>query len=332
MNKKIFRSISGLAVSAMLVCVACLFLILFSYFEKQLQTELEQEMDYAEYAVEQDGVAFLENCKEQNRRMTLIGLDGTVLYDTATDASSMENHKDRKEVQEAMIYGSGSSIRYSATLMEKTIYYARRLSDGRVLRISTDQSTAVSLIVGLIVPVGFAFLVVVALSVLLSSRLVDGIVQPINKLDLDHPYDNDTYEELSPLLHKIAVLKDETRQYVEENQWKSRQFDLLTDCMTEGVVALDEEGHVSTCNQAALALFDVDHVYDKNVYSLNRSTVFRELVESVSQGQSCEKTLTTGAGSCQVVGRPVFQAEGKKGALIVIRKESSGEEVHEDSI
>lgn len=323
MNKKIFRSISGLAVSAMLICIVSLFIILFTYFEKQLQAELEQEMDYAEYAVEKEGMDFLKNCKEPNRRMTLIALDGTVLYDTTADAATMENHKDRKEVLDAFLYGSGKSIRYSGTLMEKTIYYARRLADGRVLRISTNQNTAASLIVGLIVPVGFAFLVVVALSVLLSSKLVDGIVQPINKLDLDHPYENDAYEELAPLLHKIAVLKDETNQYVEETQWKSRQFDLLTDCMTEGVVVLDEEGHVSTCNRAALALFGVEKVFDKNVYSLNRSTAFRELVETVRAGQSCEKILTTEAGDCRLVARPVLHTEGKKGALIVIQ--NSGE-------
>lgn len=211
MTGKIFRSIL-LAVSAVLLAVlAAVTGCLYGYYRSVREDQLHDELRLAACAVEENGRAYLErltapdgpHTRMPDCRLTWIAPDGSVLFDTAGSAETMDNHGDRTEVREALSKGESSSIRYSSTLTEQTIYCARALDDGTVLRISVSRATMLALVLVMLRPVLLVGILAVILSAALAHWMAGKIVRPLNSLDLDHPLDNDAYEELSPLLQRI---------------------------------------------------------------------------------------------------------------------------------
>ena len=198
MTKKIFRS--TVLASAMILILGSAFVlgVLYQYFGKQLDGELEKEASYLAYGVEQSGVDYLEQIKQKDARITYMDASGTVLYDSQADASSMENHNDRKEVQEALENGSGYAERMSKTLSEKTVYYALKLTNGSVLRVAGTQSSVFALMLQLVPPVLCIAVIMLFLAGFAAARMSANIVKPINELDLDHPEENQIYEEVVP--------------------------------------------------------------------------------------------------------------------------------------
>ena len=130
MTAKIFKSTFLTSVLVLIISLVLTMGILFSFFEGQIKKELQSEADYIEYAVTQHEEGFFKNFSSGEKRITLIGADGTVLEDTSANPAEMDNHADREEVKDALEKGSGTSVRYSKTLTEKTVYYARRMENG----------------------------------------------------------------------------------------------------------------------------------------------------------------------------------------------------------
>ena len=196
MTKKIFHSILLVAGSVLLASLLVIMGCLYEYFGSVEKKQLRDELELAAVAVKENGTEYLSQLSSERYRLTWIENDGTVLYDTVTDAESLENHADRVEVKQALEYGEGESTRYSSTLLEKTTYYARRLPDGTVLRISASRHTAVVLALGMLQPMLIVLTAAIILALLLAKRVSARIVDPLNELDLEHPLDNDAYEEL----------------------------------------------------------------------------------------------------------------------------------------
>lgn len=215
MNSKIFRSSFFITLLVLIATVALIMGILFDIFGKQIQAEIASEAEYLAQAVENEGAGFFDNF-ESDRRITLINSDGKVLFDNQTDAEALDNHAERKEIKQAMETGRGTSTRYSKTLTEKTVYYALKLSDNSILRVSTNQYTVVSVLAGLFQPLLVVLVIAFILTAVLSSRVSKTITKPINELDLEHPEKNETYEELTPLLRKISKQKATINQQMEE--------------------------------------------------------------------------------------------------------------------
>ena len=257
MTKKIFRSILTAGVTVLICSVLLVMGCFYSFFETMQERQLGDELSIAAAAVELDGTAYLEKVKSDRFRVTLIAADGTVLYDTRSDAASMENHLEREEVREAIESGSGISSRYSATLLQKTIYSALRLGDGTVLRISASRATMGALLLGALQPILLVVLLMLGLSGVLASRLSKRIVEPLNALDLEHPLENDAYEELSPLLRRIDRQRRQIDAQLAELRQKTDEFTQITAGMNEGLVLLDDKGAVLNINPAAQMLFGV---------------------------------------------------------------------------
>ena len=257
MTKKIFRSILTAGVTVLICSVLLVMGCFYSFFEIMQERQLGDELSIAAAAVELDGTAYLEKVKSDRFRVTLIAADGTVLYDTRTDAASMENHLEREEVREAIESGSGISSRYSATLLQKTIYSALRLGDGTVLRISASRATMGALLLGALQPILLVVLLMLGLSGVLASRLSKRIVEPLNALDLEHPLENDAYEELSPLLRRIDRQRRQIDAQLAELRRRTDEFTQITAGMNEGLVLLDDKGVVLSINPAAQMLFGV---------------------------------------------------------------------------
>ena len=258
MTKKIFQSILLVAGTVLLASLLIIMGFLYSYFGGVEENQLRDELSLASAAVESSGTDYLSQLTAGRCRLTWIAADGSVLYDTKTDAESLENHASRAEVSQALSTGTGESTRYSSTLMEKTMYYAQRLTDGTVLRISISRATVGMIAVGMLQPLLLVLIVALILSGVLARRLSRRIVDPLNSLDLEHPLDNDAYEELSPLLKRIHHQHVEIRTQLRELREKTDEFTQITGSMREGLVLLDEHGDILSINAAAQALFGAD--------------------------------------------------------------------------
>ena len=258
MTKKIFQSILLVAGCVLLASLLIIMGFLYDYFGGVEENQLRDELSLAAAAVEDGGTDYLSRLTADRCRLTWIAADGSVLYDTRTDAESLENHASRAEVSQALTTGTGESTRYSSTLMEKTMYYAQLLDDGTVLRISISRATVGMIAVGMIQPLLIVLIVALILSGLLARRLSRRIVDPLNSLDLEHPLDNDAYEELSPLLKRIHRQHVEIQTQLRELREKTDEFTQITGSMREGLILLDEHGSILSINAAAQTLFGAD--------------------------------------------------------------------------
>ena len=258
MTRKILRAIL-LAVTLVLVAsFAVSTLVLYSYFGKVQTEQLRGELSLAAAGTEKYGLAYLNDLKEDSFRLTWVGADGRVLFDSVADAAAMENHLQREEIRQALETGSGSSVRTSDTLTEKTLYEAKRLDDGTVLRISVSSASAAALGLGMVQPMLFIFFAALALSVVLATAMAKKITDPLNRLDLEHPLDNNAYEELAPLLRRIYQQHRQITGQLGALRRKTDEFQQITDNLREGLVLLDGDRRILSINPAARALFDAD--------------------------------------------------------------------------
>ena len=262
MTKKIFRSILLAAVSVLLASLVIIMGCLYDYYKGVQEKQLRDELRLASYGVEAGGSGYLEHLASPNRfpsiadcRLTWIAADGEVLFDTHVPAAELENHANRAEVKEALAKGKSGGVRYSETLTERTLYYAQRLTDGTVLRISISQLTVFALAMGMLQPILLTAIIAVILSALLAHRMAKSIVAPLNCLDLDRPLENDAYEELSPLLGRIHQQHRQIEAQLRELGRKTEEFEQITENMSEGLVLLDGKGVVLSINPAARMIF-----------------------------------------------------------------------------
>ena len=258
MTKRIFRSILLVAGAVLLASIVLIMGVLYGYFGGVQERQMEDELTLAVAGVETDGADYLKTVDTDRFRLTWVAADGTVLYDTQADAAGLENHAGRTEIAQAMQSGSGSSTRYSSTLLEKTMYYAKQLDDGTVLRIAISRGTVGVLVLGILQPVIIVAVAALILSNLLAHRLSARIVNPLNNLDLEHPLDNDAYEELAPLLGRISRQHELIERQMEQLRRETQEFTQITNSMREGLVLLDHHGCVLSINPAALRLFGAD--------------------------------------------------------------------------
>ena len=318
MVNKIFRSNFFTSMLILLVSFCLIFGVLFSYFEAQMFTELESEAGYISYAVKNDGIDFINNFNEKGKRITWVSADGTVLADTKADAEELENHADRKEITDALKNGKGTSSRYSNTLMQKTLYYAEKLDDGTILRVSTTQNSVIIILLGLLQPLIIIIVLALIISIFLSYRLSKAIIKPINELDLDNPAANETYEELSPLLKKLSTQKKTIDRQIKEARQSREEFKLITENMSEGLLIIDKDFNILSYNQAAKTLLDVDDAENKSVLSFNRSRGFRNTIETALSGERAENDITHDENTYNLIANPVYENEKIIGAVIVI--------------
>ncbi len=319
MNEKIFRSTFLTAAVTLLAGTAMLLWVLIGFFEGQLQTELKNEAAYIAIAVERDGIDSFSELPDGNARVTWIDSDGSVLADTQADSETLDNHAEREEVKEALQDGEGASSRYSDTLTEKTVYYAMRLEDGTVLRLSVTQYTVVQLLMEMTRPLLIAAGVALLLSLFLSMRVSDSIIRPINELDLENPSGNDTYEELTPLLRKLTQQKSTIQRQLADAYQKQKEFRLITENMSEGVLVIDQQMNLLSSNKAARRLLhagEADMI--GSVLILNRTRPFRTAIEKALGGQRAECRMEQGDSTYQLIASPVHEEARTIAAVVLL--------------
>lgn len=318
MNKKIFLSSCLVAFTVLIISLAMSTGVLFNRFEKQVEQELKEESELIASVIEDAGVENIADYDFGSRRVTVIGKDGGVIFDSQADASKMGNHADREEFKEAVLYGTGMSSRYSDTLTQKNIYYALKLSDGSVLRLSSPHSTIFAIISDLIGPICLIVLLALILSAILAIKLSESILKPINALDLDNPENNKTYDELAPLLTKINRQKLVIENQLHEAKQKQKEFKLITDNMREGLLVIDGNSDILTYNAAAEKLLDITDETSLAALKIYRSTQVIDAVDEALKGNNSECQITQHSRQYSLIANPVFRDGEIIGAVIVL--------------
>jgi len=318
MTSKIFRSTVFVAVVVLLCSLGIVMGVLYNHFTGVQVEQLKDELSLAVTGTEQFGNGFLENVEADRFRVTWIDTDGTVLFDSRVDESTMENHADREEIREAFAAGTGSAVRNSSTLTEQTYYEAQRLTDGTVLRISANQASAWALMIDLLWPIILIAVLAIGLSALLARRMAKNIVEPLNRLNLEQPLSNDTYEELSPLLRRINQQHLQIDSQIRKLQRKTDEFIQITSHMQEGLVVLDKETHIRSINTAAMKIFHAEEsCVGSSFFQINRSNALRQALNDALDRGHGSAVLELDGRACRF-DMSSIQSEGKLlGAVIL---------------
>lgn len=288
MTGKIFRSILFATITVLFVSLVIIMGVMYGYSAEVERKQLRLEMNLAEVAVEMNGEAYLSGLDLKDFRITWVSAGGDVIYDTDASAEYMENHSEREEIREALTSREGESSRYSSTLTEKTLYYARRLDDGSVLRISVSNDNIISLVFGIIQPIALIFVIALLISAVLANRMSKRIVEPLNWIDLENPLENDVYEELSPLLNRINRQHRQISTQLKDLKKKSDEFGQITGNMNEGLVLLTDNGGILSINPAAAAIFETDSTcVGQDFLTVDRSPDMNRAIQSaITDGHS----------------------------------------------
>ena len=286
MTKKIFSSIMLTAACVLLASMITIVGFLRDYFGGIEESGLREELGIAAVGVEDEGTDYLAVLPDGQRRFTWIAADGSVIYDTKADADSLENHSDREEFKAALETGAGESVRYSNTLMQKTMYAARRLDDGTVLRVSVSTATVGALLLGVTQPMLAVLAAALILSAILAKHISRRVVAPLNELDLEHPLDdsNAAYEELAPVLGRINRQRSQINSQLRELRRRTDEFAQVTGSMREGLVLLNEQGYILSMNPAARNIFAVEgDCAGKDFLTVDRSCDMSAAVRSAME-------------------------------------------------
>jgi len=320
MTKRIFRSILAVSLSVLLASLVLIVGVLHGYFQERVKVELESRTAYIAHGIENEGMDYLTSGLPSDCRITWVDPDGVVLYDNWEDAAKMGNHAQREEIHEAMTLGKGHSARYSETLAQKTLYYALRLNDGSVLRVSDTQYSVWLLVLQALQPVALVLLLAFVLAMMLASRVAKQLVQPINAIDLNDPDGVEGYEELMPLLSKIRSQNRQIQRQVLDLKRRQEEFAAITENMSEGFLVIDQETRILSYNSAALQLLHGERPAEEggSVFALNREAGFRRAVEEALTGRRSEQLLEKDDECRQIMANPVEQDGTVAGAVLVI--------------
>lgn len=329
MTKKIFKSILSVALVILLSSLVMIIGVLYDYFRGVQKNQLRTELAFAAEGVEESGVSYLEGLNDDSCRITLVGEDGTVLYDSVESAEKMGNHADREEIKEAREYGTGEASRYSSTLTEQTIYISKLLSDGSVLRVSVSHATVPALVFGMLQPLIVVLLLAFILSSVLAHRLSEKIVEPLSAIDLDKPLENNTYDELAPVLSHIEKQHRQIARQMYDLDRSRSEFEAVTHNMKEGLVLTSERGEIISINPSAASFFlgvkpDSAEFYEhekgcigKDFLTLDRSRETHELIERAQANGEAESRVSRWGREYQLNASRVL-SDGKFTGIVLL--------------
>lgn len=318
MRKKIFQNYLLVEVLVLVLCCGLFLGMLFQHYEKQAFSQLRTEANYIAHGMELSGESYL-NTLRSDARVTWVDADGTVRYDSAADPATMQNHLNRKEIAEALRNGEGDGSHFSETLMERTLYYAVRLGDGTVLRVSCTQKTVMAMLLMMMPPLLGVAAAVLLICMLMAFRLARHIVDPINRIDLDHPVVEETYGELEPLVKRIQEQNRTIRRQMDELSQRQREFSALTDNMSEGFLLVDYKTNVLSANHSALRMLGDGKA--EEITNLRRDNCLPQVlttVEAALAGVRTETVQEIGGISWQIIANPVVSSGQVAGVAVLL--------------
>ena len=318
MTHRIFRSICAVALAVFIGTMALIMDLLYGYFSDQQMKQLRQQARLAAQGVSHEGMAYFTDLDMDGCRMTWIGGDGDVLYDSEADAGAMDNHLGREEVQQVLRDGEGESRRYSATLTRRQMYVAVLLEDGSIIRVSDTQYTVLTLLVSLAQPIIIVVALGLGLSLFLASRLSRRIVKPLNDINPEHPESAAVYPELKPLVNRLRSQQNQLSLQKKKLMRKQHELEAATGSMQEGLVLLDEDGLIMSINGAAQRILSAtDYCVGKDFMLVNHSFEIQNLLRRAALGEHATDVLTLNRVRYQVNASPII-FEGTPAGIVLL--------------
>ena len=320
MTKRIYKAICAAALGVFVVTMLLIMGVLYNYFSSVQQRQLRSQTALAVQGAEQLGMDYFDGLSDEDVRITWIAANGDVLYDSDSDSDAMENHLQREEIQSALATGFGESARYSSTMLKQYLYCAQKLSDGTVLRLSVSHNSVWVLLLGMLQPILIVIAVAAVLSFLLASRLSKRIVDPMNKLNLDEPLENEGYDELSPLLRRIYSQQQHLKEQQATLTRKQNELEAIVGHLEEGMILLDRSCKVITANQAALRLLDARaaNITGLDLLMLSRNLALAEAVQEAMDGRSATRKTELHGKTIQIQAAAVGQQDEMSGVAVVL--------------
>lgn len=319
MNKKIFHALFLTALVTMVAAAAISATVFYFSYSERVMDDLAAELSYLKIAYDDDPESMAHATMSFGRRLTVISSDGSVAYDSVASEDAMENHLDRPEVKEAIAAGFGTDRRESGTLLTAYYYAAERMADGTILRLSVSGDNIFSFVMGMMLPMALLLLVLLVILSLIAVRIAKGITEPINSIDLSNPEAENSYEELSPLLFRIAKQQALIKQQVEAAERKSHEFAIIIDNMSEGLAVIDTNARILSVNRAAWMLFDAAEVkIGDSILAINREEIFSSIVDDALSGKRSEAIEETRTRVLQLIASPVFEDDKVSGAVVIM--------------
>ncbi|MBQ9117282.1 MAG: ATP-binding protein [Clostridia bacterium] len=336
MLKKIFRGTCLISLAVLMAFFVTVIPVSVRFYANALVKELKLEADYLTHGIETVGTDYLVQTIEKGNRVTLISTDGAVIFDSTADADAMENHLDREEIREAIETGEGYATRRSHTLSDFNIYYAKRLPDGRILRVSAEAVSVTDLIATL-TPVAIAVLALsLALAILLAYRMSKGISRELEKIDPEHPSEQGVYPELRPLIRRISKQNQLIARQMDELTLRRREFDSITENMDDGLIILDERAKIITVNKIAATLIGIDQsdadsftLNNQFLTKLNAGKELRKIISDSLLGTRGEAFINTEEKTYHAIADPVIIDGSVAGVAILMLDETEKEKREE---
>jgi two-component system phosphate regulon sensor histidine kinase PhoR len=322
MRQKIFKSMGLLVVVSLILSYVLIISVMYNQLFVNMENEVKREANYLKSALNITGIDYLNNelIEDASNRISLIDVDGTVLFDSKEDVSTLENHSDRPEFIKAVKDGEGTSVRYSETLREQTFYSAMRLDNGMVIRVANTTDSALHMITTNIPVLCILALVILSIAMLIARWQTKNIIVPINNLDLETPLENDVYEELTPLLHRIEKQNREI-----ENQWNNinkttEEFNAITENMREALIVISNKSSILSMNKAALEILGVsrEECIEKHILNLSRNSELQHTVETAMNGNPADTIMTINNKYYKVMANPVYSDKNLTGCVILM--------------
>ena len=328
MTKRIFGGAFIVSLVAIISAVAMVLGVAYTKEQQLFKRQLEQQAMLLAATMENtspdDDVESLRKLSHDihgtfENRITYIGQDGTVLFDNEADPATMENHLGREEVVAAKQSGTGTAIRESYTMSEMTVYCARVIGYGCIVRVAGTMDTVAARIAGMWWEVLLVVIIAAMVSLGVAAIVARVVVKPINSIDLKNPDIGESYSEIAPLLHRISEQNHEIDQQIAELTRSRKEFSLITENMSEGFIIIDSRTEVLSYNTAALKILGSDFTGSRrSVLVLNRSEAFRSAVEDALAGKRSETDLTLSEKIYQVIATPAFTGSSVTGAVMII--------------
>ncbi|MDR3174036.1 MAG: hypothetical protein LBU19_07290 [Treponema sp.] len=316
MRRKILQFVCALTGLSIVLTALFIHFVLYWDYSQMMKHDIAAEAEYIRAGVEMSGPSYLASLRRGEgqpgvplTRITLIAADGRVLFDSDAGVESMENHLSRQEIQDAVNTGLGEETRFSETIGKRTYYRAIRLNNGEILRTArVTESVFISLIRPIMITILIALIIFFAAAEI-SSRITGMLMASINRLNLDNPEDNVTYEELTPLLSRLKKQNDMIAAQLSAQRKKQLEFTAITDNMREGLIILDRDALILSYNKSALRLLDIhlENIENQNVLVIRRDENFRQLVEKAMSGFAAETLLSCGERHLQLIANPVME-------------------------
>lgn len=327
MTKRIYRGILLSSVITMLACLIFTIGIQYQMYDESTKDSLKDKAYIISLNSESGDLSAYADAKE---RITLITSSGKVLFDNKAIADKMENHLSRKEVKEALDSGEGYAVRRSETLGSKSCYYALKLKNGNILRISDDSLTVWTVLINLLPAICAIAIMTLVLSSVLAAVISKKILKPLNSIDLENPDAQNVYDELIPFINKINMQNRKIDRQIARLTRSRREFDIITENMSEGLVLTDIKGNILTHNKGIEKFFGVEEdINGKNILTLNRSEVFREIFSDITEKRRGEDILSLNGRYYDMTANPVYDEDGTPCGAVILAVDITEKEKRE---